>query len=67
MTLPKFSTTNILQSLTAKSENIVNALRAKSPLKLSWTHYSIILQENNKEARDWYEQESEAHPYFVVR
>ena len=50
--------TNILQSLTAKSENIVNALRAKSPIRLTWTHYSIILQESNKEARDWYEQEA---------
>ena len=50
--------TNILQSLTAKSENIVNALRAQSPIRLTWTHYSIILQENNKEARDWYEQEA---------
>ena len=49
---------NILQSLTAKSENIVNALRAQSPIRLTWTHYSIILQENNKEARDWYEQEA---------
>ena len=49
---------DILQSLTAKSENIVNALRAQSPIRLSWTHYSIILQESNKEARDWYEQEA---------
>ena len=49
---------NILQSLTAKSENIMNALRAQSPIRLSWTHYSIILQESNKEARDWYEQET---------
>ena len=49
---------NILQSLTAKSANIVNALRAQSPIRLSWTHYSIILQENNKAARDWYEQET---------
>ena len=43
---------NILQSLTAKSDNIVNTLRAQSPIRLSWTHYSIILQESNKEARD---------------
>ena len=49
---------DILQSLTAKSENIVNALRAQFPILLTWTHYRIILQENNKEARDWYEQEA---------
>ena len=49
---------NILQLLTAKSENIVNALRTQSPIRLSWTHYSIILQENNPDARAWYEQEA---------
>lgn len=49
---------DILLSLTAKSDNIVNALRAQSPLRLSWTHYSIILQESSKEARHWYEQEA---------
>ena len=49
---------NILQSLTAKSKNILNALRAQSPIGLSWTHYRVILQENSKEARDWYEQEA---------
>ena len=54
---------NILQSLTAKSQDdvqsdILQSLTAKSPIRLSWTHYSIILQENNKEARDWYEQEA---------
>ena len=36
----------------------MNALCAKSPIRLSWTHYRIILQENSKEARDWYEQEA---------
>ena len=36
----------------------MNTLRAQSPIRLSWTHYRIILQESNKEARDWYEQEA---------
>ena len=36
----------------------MNALCAKSPIRLSWTHYRIILQENSKEARDWYEREA---------
>jgi predicted nuclease of restriction endonuclease-like (RecB) superfamily len=48
----------ILHAVSAKSENIFYALRAKSPIRLSWTHYRIILQENNQEARDWYEQEA---------
>ena len=28
------------------------------PLKLSWTHYSIILQDTSLDARHWYEQEA---------
>ena len=48
----------ILHAVRSKSENIFHALRAKSPIRLSWTHYRIILQENSKEARDWYEQEA---------
>ena len=38
--------------------DILQSLIAESPIRLSWTHYRIILQENNKEARDWYEQEA---------
>ena len=48
----------IFHALSGKSENIFHALRAKSPIRLSWTHYRIILQENSKEARDWYEEEA---------
>ena len=48
----------IFHALSGKSEDIMNALCAKSPIRLSWTHYRIILQENSKEARDWYEQEA---------
>lgn len=48
----------ILHALSAKSENIFHALRAKSPIRLTWTHYRIILQESSKEARDWYEREA---------
>ena len=61
---------NILQAATAKSENILQAVTAKSKtniydgikpteaIRLSWTHYAIILQEDSKEARAWYEQEA---------
>lgn len=49
---------SILHALSAKSENILHALSAKSPIRLSWTHYRIILQENDKDARHWYEQEA---------
>ncbi|MBQ3700206.1 MAG: DUF1016 family protein [Prevotella sp.] len=49
---------NIFHAVSGKSENILQSVIAKSPIRLSWTHYRIILQENNKEARDWYEQEA---------
>ena len=45
-------------AVSGKSENIMQLLIATSPIRLSWTHYRIILQESNKEARDWYEQEA---------
>lgn len=38
----------------------MNALRSQLPLSsiLSWTHYRIILQESDAEARSWYESEA---------
>ena len=39
----------------SKADNLYDLLKAKNPIKLSWTHYSIILQENSAEARAWYE------------
>ena len=60
----------IVPSLTGESEimneicsqssiaDILQSLTAKVPIRLTWTHYRIILQESNKEARDWYEQEA---------
>lgn len=49
---------NIFHSPRGKSENILQSLRAKSPIRLTWTHYRIILQEPSTEAREWYEQEA---------
>ena len=49
---------NIFHSLRGKSENILQSLRSKSPIRLTWTHYRIILQEPSTEAREWYEQEA---------
>ena len=50
----------IVSSAMRKSDmpNILQSLIAKSPIRLSWTHYRIILQDSNKDARDWYEQEA---------
>ena len=36
---------------------IFDALRRKSQM-LTWTHYRILLQVQDKEARDWYEKEA---------
>jgi hypothetical protein len=49
---------NIFYAVSRKSENIFQSLTEKFPIRLSWTHYRIILQEPSKEARDWYEQEA---------
>lgn len=53
---------DILHAASAKlytdENNIMNALRSQSPIRLSWTHYRIILQEQNAEARAWYENEA---------
>ena len=38
--------------------DFLQSLTAKDPIRLTWTHYRIILQESNKEARNWYEQEA---------
>ena len=68
---PSNTDINILHAVSAKSDDIFHAVSRKSsvaqifqsltgkyPIRLTWTHYRIILQENNKEARDWYEQEA---------
>ena len=38
--------------------NIMNALRSQSPIRLSWTHYRIILQESSADTPAWYENEA---------
>lgn len=54
---------NFFQSPTGQSEivideNIFQSLTGKSPVRLSWTHYSITLQVEDVEARSWYENEA---------
>ena len=44
----------ILHSLSTKSSNI-----------LTWTHYRILLQEKNPDARDWYEHEAFTQTWSV--
>ena len=68
--LPDESEKNKIQSPTGKSKvgpskvglfdeaDIYSQLIPTHPLRLSWTHLSIILQESSLEAREWYEQEA---------
>ena len=51
---------DIFHAVSGESEftDILQSLTAKSPIRLTWSHYAIILQESSKEARDWYEQEA---------
>lgn len=58
--LLKITFDEIFQSVTGKSGefDIYRILKPVRPLKLEWTHYSIIQQENNPDARAWYEQEA---------
>ena len=57
------STANIFHAASGKCgnkhvSNILQTVTPKSPIRLSWTHYRIILQEQNAEARTWYEKEA---------
>ena len=52
---------NIFHSLRGKSlqdRDILQSLIAKTPIRLSWTHYRIILQETTAKGRAWYENEA---------
>lgn len=48
----------IFHALSGKSDDILQSLTARKTIKLTWTHYRIILQDSSKEARAWYEQEA---------
>ncbi len=62
--------TGIVPSVTGQSEivpavmglfngiDIYSQLEFTKPFRLSWTHYAIILQDPNIEAREWYEKEA---------
>ena len=49
--------------------NIFHALRGKSYKLLTWTHYRILLQVSDDEARKWYEEEAirETWSYRVLQ
>jgi predicted nuclease of restriction endonuclease-like (RecB) superfamily len=45
--------------------NIFQTVSGKSVKLLSWSHYAILLQVNDKEARDWYEKEAYSQTWSV--
>ena len=55
---PDFFQLPIGKSLDMADDYIFQSLTGKFPIRLSWTHYSIILQEKTADGRVWYEQEA---------
>lgn len=45
--------------------DILDSSSPKSEHLLSWTHYRVLLQVNDKEARDWYANEASAQNWSV--
>ena len=45
--------------------NILHSVNAKSNILLSWTHYKILLQVEDKKAREWYERETAEQTWSV--
>lgn len=55
------SPNNIFHAVSGKSASdfdILQSLTVKTPIRLSWTHYRIILQETTANGRMWYENEA---------
>ena len=55
---PDFFQLAIGKSLDMTDEDIFQSLTGKFPIRLTWTHYSIIQQETTAEGRAWYENEA---------
>lgn len=51
-------TERIFHAASGNFVDIINLFCPRYPIRLSWTHYRIILQEPNAEARAWYENEA---------
>lgn len=55
-----FSSEKIVNAPSSQSawDGMMQSLTAKHPIRLSWTHYRIILQELTAKGRAWYENEA---------
>ncbi len=57
--------TPALTDVSITSPKILDSVRLKFDYRLSWTHYRILLQEDNKEAREWYVREAAEQMWSV--
>ena len=62
-----FTKTNLyhFHSFYKEYPDIFHAVSGKSPNLLSWTHYRVLLQVSDKQARDWYEKEAASQMWSV--
>ena len=49
---------NAMRSNNLYVVGMLNSMRSKFPIRISWTHFRILLQVEDGEARDWYAKES---------
>ena len=62
-----FTKTNLYNfySFYREYPEIFQTLSGKSPTLLAWSHYAILLQVNDKQARAWYEKEAVSQMWSV--
>ncbi len=56
---------NIFHTVSGKCGSAIDSICSNAPIRLSWTHYRIILQEADFEARTWYENEASKEMWSV--
>lgn len=59
------SHSEIVHLLSGEFENIFKHVVPTTPIRINWTHYRILLQEDNDDARAWYEREAAEQAWNV--
>lgn len=55
----------ILYLSSGELENIFQHIVPTTPIRINWTHYRVLLQEDNAAARAWYEREAAEQAWSV--
>ena len=55
----------ILYLSSGELENIFQHIVPTTPIRINWTHYRVLLQEDNIDARAWYEREAADQAWSV--